>query len=221
MPPAGRRLGLTAGSSVPCHGRVSEPQATEPTKQPRLAEVLAATDRAHYWDHDPVRPRLPQTTPTDLIVAMLELLDPGTGQTVLEIGTGSGFSTALLARLVGPSGLVVSLDVDPTMIERAGRVLVADGITNVVLRQADGRTADAEHAPFDRIISWAQADRVVPAPWVEQIREGGIVVSPVRQEGRAHVIRYRAAPDGLVEDGSLRAGFGPLTAEPWRPWLTE
>jgi protein-L-isoaspartate(D-aspartate) O-methyltransferase len=187
----------------------------------RLAEVLAATDRAHYWHDDPVRPQIPQTTPTELIAAMLELLEPDVGQTVLEIGTGSGFSTALLARLVGPDGLVVSLDVDPTMTERAGRVLVADGITNVVLRQADGRTADADHAPFDRIVSWAQADRAVPAPWVEQIRAGGIVVAPVRQEGRSEVIRFRAGPDGLVADGTLRAGFGPLTAEPWRPWLTE
>jgi protein-L-isoaspartate(D-aspartate) O-methyltransferase len=187
----------------------------------RLDEALAATDRSHYWHDDAVQPQIRHTTPTELIAAMLELLDPEPGQRVLEIGTGSGFSTALLARLVGADGLVVSLDVDTEMTERAGRVLVADGVSNVVLRRADGRTADPEHAPYDRIISWAQADRALPAPWLEQIRPGGIVVSPVRHEGRAEVIRYRAEAGGLVEDGSLRAGFDPLTAEPWRPWLTE
>jgi protein-L-isoaspartate(D-aspartate) O-methyltransferase len=186
-----------------------------------LDAALAATDRSHYWHDDPVRPRVPQITPTELIAAMLELLDPQPGQSVLEVGTGSGFSTALLARIVGPTGLVVSLDVDEEMTDRAGRVLVSDGVTNVVLRKADGRTGDAEHAPFDRIVSWAQADRAVPAPWVAQVREGGVVVSPVRLEGQAQVIRYRGGPDGLVEESRLRAGFGPLTAEPWRPWLTE
>jgi protein-L-isoaspartate(D-aspartate) O-methyltransferase len=79
---------------------------------------------------------------------------------VLEIGTGSGFSTALLSHLVGNDGAVCSVDVDREMSERAARLLPMAGHSNVLLRTGDGRKGWAESAPFDRLVVWAAASLV-------------------------------------------------------------
>lgn len=181
----------------------------------RVAAALAAIRPETYasWrDGAPVR----QVSNPRLVARMLRLLDPPAAATVLEIGTGSGYSAALLSRLVGPRGRVVSLDVDPELVARARRVQRDAGARNVRFIRRDGRLGYAEEAPFDALVSWASADLETPPAWRYQIRAGGTIVAPFA-DGR--VRKLRALRDGeLVEEASIAGRFVPLTSEPFRPW---
>src|SRR5215216_3880514 len=110
----------------------------------RLDSALQAVDRSHFCLDDQGR-QLPQTSAPEVIVRMLQLLDVQLGDRVLEIGTGSGYSTALLAELTGPSGTIVSIDVDPEMAQRATRLLRDAGYDNVSVVTADGAKGCAAH----------------------------------------------------------------------------
>src|SRR5712691_1338082 len=104
-------------------------------------QVSCALDEVprQYYCVDGLGQPVHQTSATEMIERMLRLLEVVSGQRVLEIGTGSGFSTALLSHLVGSAGVVCSVDVDTDMTERAARLLAKDGRSNVVLRTGDGR----------------------------------------------------------------------------------
>lgn len=121
---------------------------------------------------------------TALMVQYLEL----TGvERVLEIGTGSGYQTAILAVL---SKWVYTVERHSLLATRAQRALVRIGITNVDIVVGDGSEGLAEFAPYERIIVSAAAPRVPPA-LVNQLPDGGILVIPVGspQSQRLHVIR--------------------------------
>ncbi len=94
---------------------------------------------------------------------------------VLEIGTGSGYQTAILARLCGE---LVTIERLALLSEAARRRLATIGIGGVTFVVGDGSLGSLEHAPFDRILSTA-ASPSVPAPWIAQLTEGGILVLPV------------------------------------------
>lgn len=97
------------------------------------------------------------------------------GHRVLEIGTGTGFTTALLARL---AGRVLSLDRYRTLCTEAEQRLAALGIANAIIRQADGSAGAAADGPFDRIVAWAAFDGL-PRGFVEQLASGGVMIAPV------------------------------------------
>ncbi|NPA85981.1 MAG: protein-L-isoaspartate(D-aspartate) O-methyltransferase [bacterium] len=122
-----------------------------------------------------------QTISAPSVVAKtLELAEIEPGQKVLEIGTGSGYLTALLAELVGPQGLVVSVEYFPELAEFARKNLEKYGFKNVVLVCGDGSRGYPELAPYDRIVCGAAAPYPLPQPWIEQLKEGRILVSPVQ-----------------------------------------
>jgi protein-L-isoaspartate(D-aspartate) O-methyltransferase len=181
-----------------------------------IAIALLAVNEDHYTRADDGS-RYPQTTAKWHIVEMLKLLDVSPGHRVLEIGTGSGLSTALLSHLVGDNGLVVSLDIDPEPSERARRLLEREGIHNVHIKVADGRDGSSADAPFQRLIAWASTRRVTPA-WVEQTPVNAILVIPIRDGGRTHAIRYRRVGATIVEEARIPSGFAWLTSFPFRPW---
>ncbi|SDJ31726.1 protein-L-isoaspartate(D-aspartate) O-methyltransferase [Nonomuraea maritima] len=119
------------------------------------------------------------------VVDLLELLDPRPGQQVLEVGTGSGWITALLCRLVGASGNVTSVEPDPEVAETAARNLAAAGIRPHLL-VGDGRDRPAK-GPYDRVLVLS----AVPGEWVEQARPGAVVV-----EGDDTATRFVVAEPG-------------------------
>jgi protein-L-isoaspartate(D-aspartate) O-methyltransferase len=94
---------------------------------------------------------------------------------VLEIGTGSGYQTAILARLCRE---LVTIERLPSLSAGAQRRLATMEVRNVTFVVGDGSLGSPEHAPFDCILS-AAASPSVPAPWVSQLSEGGIIVLPV------------------------------------------
>ncbi|MEU2855600.1 methyltransferase domain-containing protein [Streptomyces syringium] len=111
-----------------------------------------------------------------VVIEMLRHLAPAPGDKVLEIGTGTGYNTALLARRTGP-GTVTSLEIDRTIADQARQRLHAMGVRARVLT-ADGEQGDPTGAPFDRIVCTASVRRIPPA-WLRQLRPGGVLVAPL------------------------------------------
>lgn len=138
----------------------------------------------------------------------LQLAQLGGTDRVLEIGTGSGFQTALLSRL---SGHVYSIEVVPEIAAIAAATLADFGADNVTLRTGDGSVGWPEHAPFDRILVGAAAPRV-PEALAEQLAVGGRMLVPVGDdEQRLHlVVRTEDGLEAEVVDG---ARFVPLVGE--------
>jgi len=117
-----------------------------------------------------------QTISQPYIVALMtQALDLRAGQRVLEIGTGSGYQTAILAELAGS---VVSVERHAELSRQADAILRELGYKNVELIIGDGTLGHAAGAPYDRIIVAAAAAEI-PNPLVEQLGEGGVLVIPV------------------------------------------
>lgn len=188
----------------------------------RVLEAMADVDRAAFvparlrGEADADRP-LPighgQTISQPMVVAyMTELLRLRGPERVLEVGTGSGYQTAVLARLAIE---VYSVEIVPELAERAAAALAAAGIRNVHLRTGDGGRGWPEAAPFDRILVTAAA-REVPPALVAQLAPGGRLVLPVGPELDAQVIRLvERREDGTdVSTDLLPVRFVPLVPGP-------
>ena len=111
----------------------------------------------------------------DLQARVLAALDLQPGHKVLEIGTGSGYTAAVMSRMVAR---VISLNRYRTLIELASQRLEVLELSNVLLRQADGRQGLAAEGPFDRIVVWA-AYAEHPRHLVDQLSTGGIAVAAI------------------------------------------
>ncbi|GAA1294914.1 protein-L-isoaspartate O-methyltransferase family protein [Brachybacterium alimentarium] len=112
--------------------------------------------------------------------AMLRLLDVKPGSRVLDLGSGSGWTTALLAHLVGPEGAVIGVERQEALIEPSRRALATtDHEARTEIRLArPGVLGAPEDAPFDRILVSAEA-REMPSTLLEQLADGGVMVIPV------------------------------------------
>jgi protein-L-isoaspartate(D-aspartate) O-methyltransferase len=133
-----------------------------------------------------------------MVVIMLEQLAVGGGDHVLEIGTGSGYNAALLARLVSPGGDVVSIEVDAELAREANHRLVGCGISGVRVVVGDGRVGEPAAAPYDRIIATVGVP-AVPAAWIEQLRDGGRLVVPIVDDaGSGASVAFDRTGDTLV-----------------------
>ncbi len=185
---------------------------------PRVLEALAATPRADfvpehlradaYHDRPVPLPHGQTTSQPSLVAHMVSVLELGPHDTALEIGTGYGFQTALLARLCAR---VVSIERYPDLAEAATANLTRAGFTNVEVRVGDGTLGAPDAAPFDGIVVSA-AFREVPPPLGEQLAEGGRLVMPVGGGGNDVVICYTRRGGKLVERSRLGgARFVPLT----------
>lgn len=113
------------------------------------------------------------------ILRILRLLELQPGMRVLEVGTGSGYTGALLARIVGPQGSVTSLDIDPRLVARAEHKHSGYGLGNVTLHTADGFVGWVAGGPYDRIVGWA-TPHLLPRRWVAQARDQAVIVTPIK-----------------------------------------
>ncbi|GGL53560.1 protein-L-isoaspartate O-methyltransferase family protein [Planomonospora parontospora] len=144
-----------------------------------LAAAVAAVPREHYTDH-PVHGRPPQSTAQSAIERDILRAAAGrdlAGARILEIGTGTGYTGALLAELTGPAGTVVSIDIDGQLVERA-RALHDERGCPVQVVCGDGHDGAPDLGPFDLIVGWCSPTSI-PAAWVKQVVPGGIVSTPV------------------------------------------
>ena len=111
----------------------------------------------------------------DLQAEILDSLVIEPGHRVLEIGTGSGYTAAVMARL---AGRVVTVERYKTLTEQARQRFEALAITNAFVRQADGSNGLASEGPFDRIVAWAAFDSL-PRGFVDQLSSGGVMIAPI------------------------------------------
>ncbi|WP_433541923.1 protein-L-isoaspartate O-methyltransferase family protein [Streptosporangium sandarakinum] len=166
-----------------------------------LAAAVAAVPRQHYTDH-PVHGSPPQTTAQATIERdILRAAGEGdlTGRRILEIGTGTGYTGALLAELAGPGGTVMSVDIDARLVGRARR-LHAERNRPVRVVCGDGHDGVPDAAPFDVIIGWC-APTIVPGAWIKQIRPGGIISTPVSIAPVARAVGHLRAT--VTEEATL------------------
>jgi protein-L-isoaspartate(D-aspartate) O-methyltransferase len=134
------------------------------------------------------------TTQPSLSALMVEALALTGTERVLEIGTGHGYQTALLARL---AARVVSVEIWADFVEQARRNLLRHGVRNAVIMVGDGTLGAPEHAPFDAVLVSA-AFPVVPPPLIEQLSFGGRLVQPIGPGGDEDVVLYERLQDGLA-----------------------
>lgn len=131
-------------------------------------------DRAYYNSPQPIGHG--QTISQPYIVALMsDLIDPKAADVVLEIGTGSGYQSAILANLVAQ---VYSLEIVAELAEKARERFRAMALDNIEVRLGDGHLGWPEHAPYDAIVVTAAA-RELPAALIEQLKPGGSLVIPV------------------------------------------
>lgn len=141
-----------------------------------------------------------------MVALMTEALDVVGDARVLEVGTGSGYQTAVLAEL---AGRVISIERHAPLSHRAGETLARLGYENVELLVGDGTLGWPAEAPYDRIIVTAAGETCPPA-LIEQLGEGGVLVIPLG--GRDSQVLHRLVKRGgqIIHDDLVACRFVPL-----------
>lgn len=159
-----------------------------------------------------------QTISQPYIVALMTAsLAPRRRHRVLEVGTGSGYQTAVLAHLVAR---VFTIERLPDLLVEAEERLRRLGITSVETRLGDGATGWPDAAPFDGILVTAATPRV-PAPLLEQLKPGGRLVAPIGDHDEQELVILERSEDGWRERRAGGVRFVPLVSRfgfPEDPW---
>ncbi|MFO0853564.1 MAG: protein-L-isoaspartate(D-aspartate) O-methyltransferase [Candidatus Brocadia sapporoensis] len=197
---------------------VEEQIAYRGIKDKKVLEVMESVPRhvfvpeenRPYSHHDqPVAIGFGQTISQPYIVAfMTELLQTGAGDVVLEVGTGSGYQTAVLSRLVRQ---VYTIEIVKDLGEKARLRLKTLGYDNVEVMIGDGYKGWPEHAPFDAIIVTAAAEHI-PPPLIDQLKPGGRIVIPV---GGVYAVQdlmliTKDASSKVIKESIIPVRFVPL-----------
>lgn len=128
------------------------------------------------------------------VAFMLELLDPKPGERVLDVGSGSGWTTALLAKLVGPTGKVLGVERIPALVSFGQENLKKYALENASISLAGKELGLPAEAPFDKILVSAAADGV-PEALVNQLKQGGIMLIPIGDS----ICKIAKRSDGSIE----------------------
>jgi protein-L-isoaspartate(D-aspartate) O-methyltransferase len=175
-------------------------------KVPR-EEFVAPELRENAYEDRPLSIGCSQTISQPFIVAyMLQAADVGPDDHVLELGTGSGYQTALLAELAKD---VVSLERHPALAETARERLSKLGYSNVEIIAGDGTLGYADHAPYDVILVSAAAPHV-PQALIDQLAENGRLVIPVGVRQSQNLVLVRRTPQGIQTSRLEGCAFVPL-----------
>jgi protein-L-isoaspartate(D-aspartate) O-methyltransferase len=184
----------------------------------RVLAVMAEVPRERFvppdlleeaWENIPLPIGSGQTISQPLVVArMCELLELTGDETVLDVGTGSGYHAALLAKLARH---VYSIEVHASLSRQAADNLRAAGIENVTLAVGDGSRGLPEHAPYEAINVAAAAGGEIPPALAEQLAPGGRLVAPV-EDGDQRLVVARRTDDGVALTELERVRFVPLVS---------
>ena len=162
----------------------------------RRADFLPKREKVYAGFDEPIPIGYGQTnSQPSTVAAMLRWLDVQPGQQVLDVGSGSGWTTAILAYMVGPKGQVTAVEIVPELVEFGRENCARADIRNVTFVYAEQELGWAEGAPYDRILVSASADSL-PRELLSQLRTPGKIVVPVA--GVIHEVTYTRSREVLT-----------------------
>ena len=196
---------------------ISEQLESRGIREPRVLEAMRATPR-HLFVPEALRRSAYQDRPLPIgyratisqpymVAFMTELLNPAAHHRLLEIGTGCGYQSAILAQLASH---VYSMELIPELARSAAERLRELGYLNVTVREGDGYQGWPEEAPFDGIVMTA-APREIPDTLIEELAEGGRLVAPVGSHHCQRLIILDKHPGGRISRWALEhVSFVPM-----------
>ncbi len=163
---------------------------------PRHEFILSSElDRAYYNEPLPIMKNQTISQP-GVVSRMSEWLDVKDGQNILEIGTGSGWQTAILSCLVG-TGIVHSIEIHPELEKFARKNLEKFCLDNVNVILGDGSMGYPKALPYDRIIITAACTEI-PLPLLDQLSDNGLIIAPVGDTSQSLVLLKKTSK-GIIE----------------------
>jgi protein-L-isoaspartate(D-aspartate) O-methyltransferase len=194
---------------IEARGIRDERTLTAMREVPRHLFVPPGLVASAYGDH-PLPIGHEQTISQPYVVAfMTEAMDLSGGETVLEVGTGSGYQAAVLA---GIASKVYTIEIVEPLAREAGERLKRLGYANVEVRAGDGYAGWPEAAPFDAIVVTAAAPRI-PEPLKQQLKDGGRLVIPVGESGAQEIVVLTRRGSRYDERRVLPVRFVPMTGK--------
>jgi len=164
-------------------GYLKTPEIIEAFKNIDRLDFVLEEHRVDAYVNAPLLIGFNQTISQPLTVAfMIELLEPKPGERIMDIGVGSGWTAALLARLVGENGKIIGIERILELKEMAEKNVakynfIKSGIVQII--NTDGSKGCRKESPYDKIIAGAAASGDVPPAWKKQLKIGGRIVAPV------------------------------------------
>lgn len=215
--PADRDAGSGPGSASEQKMRFVYALRSRGVTDPRVLDAMERIDRGAFvrghfedraYDDTPLPIACGQTISQPSVVGLMtQALEVGPRDTVLEVGTGSGYQAAVLSLLCRR---VMTVDRHRRLVTEAEALFRRLGLTNITTRVADGSHGSPEQAPFDRIMVTAAAEDP-PGPLLSQLKIGGIMVLPVGQSDAVQtLIRVTREPHGFRYDELRQVRFVPL-----------
>ena len=173
--------------------RLADPRVAGAMRRVLRHEFIPAESANEAYDDTPVPLGSGDATASapHMVALMLAEAELDAGQRLMEIGGGMGYFAALAAEMVGPTGHVDTIELDPWLAHEAERRLRALGYGDrVTVFAQDGAPGLPERAPFDAIVVSCAAPEILPA-WIAQLREGGRLVAPIGDRYEQVLVTYR------------------------------
>jgi protein-L-isoaspartate(D-aspartate) O-methyltransferase len=173
---------------------------------PDLPPAVAYRDDAIVTKRDAEGLAISSSSQPGMMAIMLDQLDLAPGHRVLEIGAGTGYNAALMRHIVGPSGRVVSIDIDRDLTDLARSHLASAGYPDVAVVWSDGAEGYAAHAPYDRLIATVGVSDLAPA-WLAQVTPGARIVVPLDVGGTQLSVAFERAGGHWTSRSLAPCGF--------------
>jgi protein-L-isoaspartate(D-aspartate) O-methyltransferase len=177
---------------------------------PQIEAEQAYEDTAIVTKSDASGLPFSSSTQPAMMAIMLEELGLAAGQRVLEIGTGTGYNAAIISTIIGDAGSVVTIDIEPDVVDQARASLAAAGFADTTVICGDGADGVPHLAPYDRIIVTAGAWDLAPQ-WLAQLGAGGRIVLPLSVRGIQLSVAFERRGDHWASRSVCRCGFIRMT----------
>lgn len=190
-------------------GIIKDKKVIEAFKKVPREAFLKDRKEESYGDYPiPIGEGQTISQPTTVMI-MTEALELREGHKVLEIGSGSGYQAAIISKIIGNNGKVISTEIIPELAEFAKNNIKKLKIKNIEIIKHDGSKGYAKEAPYDRIIVTA-ASPEIPKPLIKQLKENGIIIVPVGNLVEQIMIKGIRRGSRLIQEEIGQFMFVPL-----------
>ncbi|HLC62553.1 MAG TPA: protein-L-isoaspartate(D-aspartate) O-methyltransferase [Candidatus Nanoarchaeia archaeon] len=190
-------------------GIIKDKKVIEAFKKVPREAFLKDRKEGAYGDYPlPIEGGQTISQPTTVMI-MTEALELKKGHKVLEIGSGSGYQAAIISKIIGNGGKLISTEIIPELAEFARNNIRKLKIKNIEIIKRDGSKGYAKAAPYDRIIVTA-ASPEIPRPLIRQLKENGIIIAPVGNLVEQMMIKGIKKGSRLIKEEIGQFMFVPL-----------